>query len=170
VKTAYLGLGSNLGDRLRTLREAAARLGRTRETTVTRASSVYQTAPVGLTDQPDFLNLVLEVRTGLEAMELLKHCLEIEAGLGRIRRERWGPRTIDIDLLWVEGVAVKLPELTLPHPRMVDRAFVLLPLAELAPQLLLAGESVEARVQKLADRGGVLRVGPFPLETPGASR
>ncbi len=129
---AYLGLGSNVGDRLANLRRAVELLGDRVGVTVVRTSSVYETEPVGPA-QPDFLNAVAEVATTLSARELLRACLEAEAELGRVREERWGPRTIDIDLLIYDDERIDEPDLTVPHPRMHERGFVLVPLAELAP-------------------------------------
>ncbi len=127
-------------------------------------SSVYESKPVGKTDQGDFLNLVLAVTTSLPPAELLARCLCIEAELGRVRLERWGPRTIDIDLLCYEGETVDSAELTLPHPRMQERSFVMLPLAEIAPGLLHRGEAAATLAAKL-DQSGISRLGP--LEMPG---
>lgn len=134
---AYLGLGSNLGDRARNLAEAARRLASPGGLTVLRASPLYETDPVGVTDQPPFLNQVLEVETGLPAAELLARCLQVEAGLGRVRRERWGPRTLDIDILLYGQEVIDEPGLQVPHPRLAERAFVLVPLLDLAPRLAL---------------------------------
>lgn len=129
---AVVGLGSNLGDRLALLRAAAARLPG-----VVAASSIYETAPVG-PPQPDYLNAaVLVERPGAaraeEARALLETMLEIERGLGRVRAGRWGPRTIDLDLLWVEGLAVGEPGLVVPHPHLDERAFALVPLLDVSP-------------------------------------
>lgn len=135
--TAYLSLGSNLGNRDRNLAEAVRRLGTTPGVEVRRVSSVYETAPVGGPPQGDFLNLVVELATTLSPRELLAACQAIEADLGRERTVRWGPRTIDLDVLIYEGVTSADPELTLPHPRMLERQFVLRPLAEIAPDLVL---------------------------------
>jgi len=126
----YLGLGSNLGDRLANLGRAVRELEE-RGVSVLRSSRVYETDPVGGPPQPEFLNAVLEVRTELEPRELLKVCLEVESETGRVRGERWGPRVIDLDLLTYGGIEMDEPELTLPHPRMHERAFVLVPLLEL---------------------------------------
>lgn len=159
MSTAYLGLGSNLGDRRGLLVSALAAL-RTRNVAVDRVSSVYETAPVGVTEQPDFLNIVARVTTGLGPDALLASCLEVEAALGRTRRERWGPRTVDIDLLWFDGIAMKAEALTLPHPRMLERAFVLFPLAEIAPELMLDGKTAAVRAAELTDQG-VRKAGPL---------
>ncbi len=151
----YLSLGSNLGDRLGLLVDAARRLnvGNTR---VLRCSSVYETAPQGLTDQPSFLNLVVEATTDLAPRALLEHVRAIEQDLGRLRLVRWGPRTVDIDiLLFGEWVSAD-PDLTVPHPRLAERAFVLVPLLELRPDLSLpgpAGLPLSRCLSSLADQG-----------------
>jgi len=130
---AYLGLGSNLGDRLRYLRDAVATLS---EVGRTRVSSVYETAPVGgPEDQGPYLNLAVELRTDRTPRDLLGVCHRLEAAAGRVRDVRWGPRTLDVDVLWVEGATVAEPDLEVPHPRMWERRFVMAPLHELAPDL-----------------------------------
>ena len=135
---AFLGLGSNIGDRLGNLREAVVLLGTRAEVGVLRSSRVYETRPVG-PPQPDFLNAVIEVESPLGAPELLDVCLGVETEMGRIRRERWGPRNIDIDVLTYGSDTVKLDGLEIPHPRMHERAFVLAPLLELDPDPVLPG-------------------------------
>ena len=132
----FVGLGSNLGDREGNLREAVARL---REIGAVRLSTLRDTDPVGVVDQPNFLNAVAELSSELPARELLDRLLEIERELGRDRgkEERWGPRTIDLDLLLYGDEVIEEPGLTLPHPRLAERRFVLEPLHELAPDLVL---------------------------------
>ncbi|HYF93208.1 MAG TPA: 2-amino-4-hydroxy-6-hydroxymethyldihydropteridine diphosphokinase [Symbiobacteriaceae bacterium] len=134
MATAYLSLGSNLGDRLGYLTEAVRRLAAP-HTRVSAVSSVYETAPWGKTDQPAFLNMSVAVETSLTPHELLRHILSVEQSLGRVRLERWGPRTVDIDLLVFDQERVTAPDLQVPHPRMAERAFVLVPLLEIAPHL-----------------------------------
>jgi 2-amino-4-hydroxy-6-hydroxymethyldihydropteridine diphosphokinase len=160
VSTAYLGLGGNLGDRRQYLTDAVLALNSEPGIRVEKISSVYETKPFGVVDQPDFLNLAAQVATSLAARDLLASCLRIEARLGRVRAERWGPRTIDIDVLWYDGQTVNDPLLTLPHPRMKERAFVLVPLAEIAPLLLLEGMQIDTLAAKL-DRSGLRRLGPL---------
>lgn len=128
---AYIALGSNLGDRAAHLREAVQRLAQAG--TVEAVSSFLDTTPVGYTDQPRFLNAAARLRTDLHPLELMQRLLAIEAGLGRERTIRWGPRTIDLDLLLYDDVTRDEPELTLPHPRLHERRFVLEPLAAIAP-------------------------------------
>ena len=155
----FLGLGGNLGDREKFLGEALRRLRVTAGVEVVAVSSAWETKAVGVTAQPDFFNAVARVRTTLTAEALLDACLRIEGELGRVRRERWGPREIDLDVLWYEGVMVDGPRLTLPHPRLCERAFVLAPLAELAPALVVDGVSVGRRAEELlrAGEGGEVR-------------
>lgn len=128
---AILGLGANLGDREATLRAALGLLRGTPGITLVEASPVYETEPVGVIDQPLFLNLVAGVATTLHPEALLQRMLEIEQRLGRQRTVRWGPRTIDLDLLWFAGETRAGPGLELPHPRMFERAFVVEPLRAL---------------------------------------
>jgi 2-amino-4-hydroxy-6-hydroxymethyldihydropteridine diphosphokinase len=140
--TAFLGLGSNLGDRRKQLAQALRKLGDDPAIAIVRGSSVYETKPVGMVDQPDFLNMVVQVETSCAPLALLSVCLGIEAGLGRERRQRWGPRTIDLDILLYDQVKLNDERLVLPHPRMHERSFVLSPLAEIAPELQLRGKTV----------------------------
>lgn len=134
---AFLGLGSNLGDRLANLQRAVDALGAEAGVRVTRSSRVWETEPVGGPQQPDFLNAVVSIETDLEPHALLAACNRVEALLGRTRDIRWGPRTIDIDVLLMGDRTVDDPVLTVPHPRVSGRAFVLLPLLELAPDPVL---------------------------------
>ncbi|ALS25715.1 2-amino-4-hydroxy-6-hydroxymethyldihydropteridine pyrophosphokinase [Paenibacillus sp. 32O-W] len=127
---AYVALGSNLGDRERSLFEALQLLNEHPAADVLRVSPVYETDPVGYTQQPAFLNMVAAVRTSLTPRELLRLLLDIERKLGRVRDVRWGPRTIDLDLLLYDDRRFEDDELTLPHPRMMERAFVLVPLRD----------------------------------------
>ncbi len=150
---AFLGLGSNLADRERYLRDAIETLG----DTVAAVSAVYETEPVGgPSGQGRYLNLVVEIDTDLAPRELLAVCQRIESAAERVRAERWGPRTLDVDVLWIDGVTMDEVDLTVPHPRMRGRRFVLEPLAELAPELVdpedlrLAAGAVQ-RLGKLGD-------------------
>jgi len=142
-----------LGDSEKLLKRAIEMVGGLPQTTLGGRSRVYVTAPVGGPDQADYLNQVLEVHTTLEAGQLLGATRSIEHELGRERRERWGPRTIDIDILWYHGVPIVEEGLTVPHPRLEERRFVLEPLHELAPDLVLAsGSTVEEALAKVADQ------------------
>ena len=133
---AYLGLGSNMGNSRAQLDMAVAAINRLPTTKVLRPSPVYASKPWGKTDQPDFLNMVLEVETRLPPHALLKHLKQIEGEQGRVAGERWGPRPIDIDILLYGTQTLTSPELEVPHPRMWERAFVLQPLADLRPDLV----------------------------------
>lgn len=158
--TAFIGLGSNLGDRKEMLQAALQRLDDLPEVCVTRRSSLYETAPVGVTDQPDFLNTVAEVNTTLSALALLQALLDIENRLGRVRTLRWGPRVIDLDLLVYGGEQIALPELTVPHPRLSERAFVVVPLAEIVPELILPGDTqtIWEQAEKFLGDGNIRRI------------
>lgn len=134
MKTAYLGLGSNLGDRHANLAEAVKLLPSER-LQVKRTSSIWETAPRDVLDQPWFLNQVVEVETDLFPRQLFQHLQSIERDMGRLKRTPKGPRLIDLDILLYGNAVVKSPELEIPHPRMTERRFVLAPLAELAPDL-----------------------------------
>ena len=164
--TAYLGLGSNLGDRLANLQRAVELLAAQRGLKVVRSSRVYVTDPVGGPPQPDYLNAVVEVDTALSPHELLDACMEIERHLGRVRDERWGPRIIDVDVLTYDEEEIDDPDLTLPHPRMHERGFVLLPLIELGADPALS-EGKRLSMLRLGPQA-VLGVRPFapPLEVP----
>jgi 2-amino-4-hydroxy-6-hydroxymethyldihydropteridine diphosphokinase len=143
---AILGLGSNLGDRTGHLRAAVASLG------ATAVSPVYETDPVGGPEgQGAYLNLVIEIDTELTPHELLGVCHRLEAAAGRVRQERWGPRTLDVDILWMDGIELDEPDLQIPHPRMQSRRFVLAPLAHIAPELVPAGaiDRAEGHVQNV---------------------
>jgi 2-amino-4-hydroxy-6-hydroxymethyldihydropteridine diphosphokinase len=136
VQTAYLGLGSNLGDRLSSLQRAVDLLA-SEGVRVVASSRVWETDPVGGPAQPDFLNAVVRVETDLAPAGLLATCRRVEDALGRLRTERWGPRTLDVDVLLVGMLVIATAELTVPHPRMLERAFVLMPLLELDPDPVL---------------------------------
>lgn len=135
MNTAYISIGSNIGDRLHHLSEAVQALHSHQQIEVAKVSSIYETAPVGYTDQVDFLNLVVCVETSLDPYELLEACQHIENGLGRVREIRWGPRTVDLDILLYNNDNIEAENLIVPHPRMGERAFVLVPLLEIAPAI-----------------------------------
>ncbi|MGH6625697.1 MAG: 2-amino-4-hydroxy-6-hydroxymethyldihydropteridine diphosphokinase [Burkholderiaceae bacterium] len=137
--TAYIALGANLGDAASTLRQAMDAVHALPDTQVTRRSSLYRTAPVDASG-PDYLNAVIEVATGLPAPVLLALLQQLEQGAGRERSYRNAPRTLDLDLLLYGSASIDSPALTVPHPRMTERAFVLVPLAEIAPQLVSASQ------------------------------
>lgn len=134
---AFLSLGSNLGDRAATLDTALRALEASGDIQILRRSSLYETAPVGKTDQPEFYNLVVEIETALSPEALLDRCQEVERALGRLRTERWGPRTVDLDVLLYDRIRVTTERLVVPHPEMLRRRFVLEPLLEIAPDAVL---------------------------------
>ena len=136
---AYIALGANLGDPASIVHSALAALADLPATRLVAASSLYRTAPVGLLNQPDFINAVACVDTTLAAPELLTALFSTEADFGRIRQQKNGPRRLDLDLLLYDDLLLETPDLVLPHPRMHLRAFVLAPLAEIAPDLLIPG-------------------------------
>lgn len=140
---AYVGLGSNLGDRSATLTRAVELLGEQQGIDIAAVSSFRETDPVGYLDQPRFLNAAVAIETSLRPEELLVVLLDVERELGRTRDgPRYGPRMVDLDLLLVEGVTVDEPGLTVPHPRLHEREFVLAPLAELDPSLIVPGHGL----------------------------
>ncbi len=134
MHTVYLALGTNLGHRTENLRTAIAALPPS--VIVCKTSPIYETPPWGLTDQPAFLNMVLRGETDLEPAALLAHLKHLETELGRVPSIRWGPRLIDMDILFYDNLVLDAPGLTLPHPRLHERAFVLVPLADLSPDLV----------------------------------
>lgn len=139
---ATLGLGGNIGDPVLAFAAALTGLARHPAITLSRLSTVYRTAPWGKLDQPEFLNMAVALETDLSADALLALCLELERESGRERRERWGPRTLDIDILSYGEAVIDRPGLQVPHPRIAERAFVLAPLADIAPGLVIAGRTV----------------------------
>ena len=155
MSAAYVALGSNLGDSRRYLSEAIEAMARLPSTRVTARSRLYLTPPWGMLEQPPFLNAAVQLDTGLSADDWLDALLAIERAAGRIRDgERWGPRTLDLDLLHMDGVRRDGERLTLPHPRIAERAFVLLPLADLAPELELPGQGKVGALLAALDRSG----------------
>ena len=147
---AALSLGGNLGDARGTIAAALAALEASGVRVVARSSD-YRTRPWGKTDQPDFTNVSAVVETALPPLELLTVCLEVERQLGRVRHERWGPRLIDIDLIAYDDVRMDTPALTLPHRHAHERGFVLIPLAEIAPDLLIGDRTVAELAARFAD-------------------
>ena len=132
LKKAYIGIGSNLGDRLDNIKKAIALLNRHKNIKITQRSSIYETEPVGYKEQPDFLNSVVQLKTGLTPQRLLEVLKNIEKKLGRIKGIKWGPRIIDLDMLLYENKIIKRDNLTVPHPELHKRRFILAPLAEIA--------------------------------------
>lgn len=146
---AYLGLGGNLGEPAAAMAAALRALDAHAAVSAACVSSLYRTPPWGVTDQPDFLNAVAAVDTRLSARQLLELCLEVERGLKRIRAERWGPRAIDIDILLFGDRCIEEAGLQVPHPRMGERAFVLVPLAEIVPHVMVGGRTAAERLAGL---------------------
>jgi 2-amino-4-hydroxy-6-hydroxymethyldihydropteridine diphosphokinase len=154
---AFLGLGGNLGEPVKAMGAALRAIDADAASRVAAVSSVYRTPPWGKTDQPDFLNCAAEIVTRRTPRGLLELCLATEQGLKRVRGERWGPRTVDLDVLVYGEVAIAEPGLAIPHPRMLERAFVMVPLAEIAPDLELGGSTAAACAATL-DRSGIFRL------------
>lgn len=154
MKTVYLGLGSNVGDREANLREAARRI-EAEEIRIVRRSSLYETEPRDLLDQPQFLNAAIEAETELFPLQLLARLLNIERAMGRRRITPKGPRNIDIDILFYGRSVIQTPELETPHPRIAERAFVLEPLAEIAPDLRhpVSGQTAREMLASLEPQG-----------------
>lgn len=153
ARRALLGLGSNLGERLQYLRAAIESIP-----DLVAVSSLYETDPIGGPEQEPFLNCVAQLETDLSARQLLELCRSLEAAAERVRIERWGPRTLDVDVLFIDGETVDEPDLIVPHPRWRDRAFVMIPLGELAPDLV--GDWVDPGEGEVRNKGtldGLLR-------------
>lgn len=157
AQVAYVGLGSNVGDSVQTLRAAIDALGDLPETRLLRASKLYRTPAWGRRDQPDFVNAVAALDTRLDARALLDALLTLERSFGRDRSdgsERWGPRTLDLDLLLYGETTIDQPGLHVPHPHLHERAFVLVPLTEIAPEAVIPGRgTVRAARAAVADEG-----------------
>lgn len=160
--SSYLSLGSNLGNREVYLRKAVEALSALPQTCLRAVSSIYETPPWGLIEQPAFLNLCVEISTDLTPHMLLMSCLDIEKKAGRERDIRWGPRVLDIDILIYDNLELNEHGLTLPHPSMLERAFVLKPLVEIAPDLHLEGKSILDAMAKLDD-SGIINIGTLNL-------
>ncbi|SHH83497.1 2-amino-4-hydroxy-6-hydroxymethyldihydropteridinediphosphokinase [Caloranaerobacter azorensis DSM 13643] len=138
----YLGVGTNLGDRLNNLNEAIRLIKNFRNTEVIKISKIYETEPWGYTLQDKFLNLCMEIETDLDPFELLEECQKVERILKRKRYFRWGPRTIDVDILIYDDVSINDDKLTIPHPRIQERAFVLVPLKDLNENIVIKGKTI----------------------------
>lgn len=157
MPTAFLSLGSNLGERLENLEGAIDKIGESAQINVTKVSPVYETEPVGVKGQEWFLNLALEIQTSLEPSALLERLLSIEDQMGRKREKKRNPRSVDLDILLYDHRIVDSDRLTIPHPRMHERRFVLLPLAQIAPRLShpRLKRSVEELLASCRDRSAV---------------
>lgn len=139
---AYLGLGTNLGDRVNNLKKAIQLIKNFKDTKIIKISKIYETEPWGYTSQDSFLNLCIEIETDLSPFELLEECQKVEKILKRERYFRWGPRTIDVDILIYDDIFINDKDLTIPHPRIHERAFVLVPLKDLNENLVIKGKTV----------------------------
>ncbi|MGH8160185.1 MAG: 2-amino-4-hydroxy-6-hydroxymethyldihydropteridine diphosphokinase [Rhodanobacter sp.] len=155
---AYIALGSNLGDPQQQVLDAMDALANLPDTRLLQRSPLYRTPPWGVLEQPPFVNAVVQLDTALSPHALLDGLLDIERRAGRVRAERNGPRTLDLDLLHIDGVQLHDARLTLPHPRMAERAFVLLPLNDLAPTLQLPGQAAVAELLARLDLAGCERL------------
>ena len=166
TRSVYLSMGSNLGDRAAHLRAALDDLGEV--VTLLRISSLYRTDPVGVTDQPEFLNLAVEAETDLEPFDLLAGVKRVEHDVGRRPTFRWGPRVVDIDILLYDDLVLETSELTIPHRELTGRAFVLLPLAEIAPHLVHPVEhrTVAGLASTVPGKDGVRRVADQLIDRP----
>jgi 2-amino-4-hydroxy-6-hydroxymethyldihydropteridine diphosphokinase len=155
----FVGLGANLGDRAAALNAAGAALGRLAGTRVLAGSPVYETSPVGVTEQPLFLNAVVWLETVLEPAALLRETQRIESVLGRVHRERWGPREIDIDILLYDGLVYVDPAVQVPHPELENRRFVLVPLRDIAPDVVhpVNGRTIGELAAACSGQGGIKR-------------
>jgi 2-amino-4-hydroxy-6-hydroxymethyldihydropteridine diphosphokinase len=160
-QTATLGLGGNIGDPVHSMAVALQGLDARPDCRVVAVSRLYRTPPWGKTDQSFFFNACAEVSTSLEPEALLDVCLDIERGMKRERIERWGPRTLDIDVLTYADITQDAPRLELPHPRMTDRGFVLMPLADFAADLIVNGAAVSEWLAK-ADIAGIEVADQYP--------
>lgn len=152
LNKVVLALGSNMGDSYAHLRQAAKILSEAEGLNILEASSFYVTAPVGYEEQEDFVNAVLVCETELTPKELLGLCQEVEKALNRVRLIRWGPRTIDVDIIWYNDQTIDEEDLIVPHPRMNERAFVMVPLMEIMPTLIIEGKSIQSICENLADQ------------------
>jgi 2-amino-4-hydroxy-6-hydroxymethyldihydropteridine diphosphokinase len=167
VSRAVLALGANLGDRVEALQsavDALAGAGR-----VLAVSGVYQTAPVGGPEQPDYFNAVVVLETPLSPQALLDLAHDVENAAGRVRLERWGPRTLDVDIIGYDDIVSSDPELTLPHPRAHERGFVLAPWVEVSPDATLPGHGRIADLLDTVERSGVRRMDDVALALPEVS-
>ena len=154
MRAVYIGLGGNLGDPIATLTDALARIAELPGVSLDAVSSAYESAPVGLTDQPPFVNAAARLLTGLPLHEVLAGLLAVEAELGRVRTVRYGPRTCDLDILLAGDEVIDEPGLSVPHPRLAERRFALEPLVELDAALRLpGGPPLSALLEAVSDQG-----------------
>ena len=157
MNKAYLGLGTNMGDRLEYLNSACILLSEYENINITKKSKIYETKAWGYTDQADFLNMCLEINTSLDEIQLLEVCGQVEQKLNRKRIIRWGPRTIDVDILFFNDIILNNEKLSIPHPRISERAFVLIPLMDLNTNLVIKNKTIDVYLDSLSseERGQV---------------
>jgi len=156
MSDVYIGLGSNVGDRLSNINKAIELLDSNADITVEKIASFYETKPVGYLNQPDFINTAVKITTGLTPRRLLEVTKSIEERLRREHTVKWGPRTIDLDILLFDDITMDEPHLRLPHPEIKNRAFVLVPLAEIAGSIKhKSGNTIREMLAKLSDKKGV---------------
>ena len=149
MSKAWLGLGANIDDRNAALTRAMQRISALPTTRIVKKSDIIESEPWGITDQPAFLNMAIEIETALPPVELLKALLLIETDMGRIRKEKWGPRVIDIDILMYDNLIINTPELTLPHPYITQRSFVIIPLAQITPEYEINGKKISEWLKQM---------------------
>lgn len=165
VADIAIGIGSNLGDRAGNIHQAANALDATAGIGVSKMAPLYETEPWGNTDQPEFLNTCLKAQTTLSPLEVLSACLGIEEAMGRERVEKWGPRIIDLDVLVYGDQTIEQPGLTVPHPHIADRAFVLLPLADIWPNARIDGRAISELAERYAASTEIWRYEPEDAKT-----
>jgi len=167
MAVAYIGIGSNLGERIDNCAKAVGEISNFANNIVS-FSSLYETEPVDKEDQPDFINCAVKIETALSPFDLLKSIQSVEDKMGRRREERWGPRMIDLDIIFYDKLVIETPELTIPHPRAHLRRFILLPISEIEPELVhpIFGVSVLQLLNRLNDEKQAVKVGDFKTLYP----
>ncbi|HHV95318.1 MAG TPA: 2-amino-4-hydroxy-6-hydroxymethyldihydropteridine diphosphokinase [Clostridiaceae bacterium] len=156
AEEAYIALGSNIGNRFENIQNAIKAISMIENTTVIKLSKIYETDPVGYVEQDKFLNMVVKIKTGLDPWALLERLQNIEIMLKRERTIRWGPRTIDLDILTYDDLVLNHPKLTIPHPEMLKRAFVLIPLRDIDPNIKFNGIGIDDYIKNCSDRHTVV--------------
>jgi 2-amino-4-hydroxy-6-hydroxymethyldihydropteridine diphosphokinase len=160
----FLALGSNIGDREKNLVDAVINISAIKGTKLLKVSNIYETEPVGYTEQDKFLNLVINIETDIEPRDLLTELQRIEGLLKRRREMHWGPRTIDLDILLYGDSVIDLPELTVPHTRMLERAFVMVPLRDVYSKCKIFGKNIDVIINECPDKDGVKYFKKFKIK------